>query len=124
MTAAQMQCLLHVGHALTALRPCLNSKGGGLLSGLALVAAASTLSSHVSHRTGCACRFFSCTAAAALAARQLGKPVRVQLDRHEDMQIIGHRHPFYAEYKVCLPLLLSQRPGCSPCHSIQCSYLP
>ena len=26
--------------------------------------------------------------------------MRLALDRHEDMQITGHRHPFLADYKV------------------------
>ena len=38
--------------------------------------------------------------AAAVAAAKLGRPVRVMLDRDEDMLITGHRNPFYAKYKV------------------------
>lgn len=45
-------------------------------------------------------RFIPCTAGAAVAARQLNRPVRLALDRHEDMQITGHRHAFVSKYKV------------------------
>lgn len=38
--------------------------------------------------------------AAAVAAAKLGRPVRVMLDRDEDMLMTGHRNPFYAKYKV------------------------
>ena len=38
--------------------------------------------------------------AAAVAARKLGRPVRVMLDRDEDMLMTGHRNPFMAKYKV------------------------
>lgn len=37
---------------------------------------------------------------AALAAHRLGRPVRCMLDRDEDMQTTGTRHPFYFRYKV------------------------
>ncbi|EAT37368.1 AAEL010630-PA [Aedes aegypti] len=36
----------------------------------------------------------------ALAAYRLRRPVRCMLDRDEDMQITGTRHPFYFTYKV------------------------
>lgn len=36
----------------------------------------------------------------ALAAHKLNKPVRCMLDRDEDMQITGTRHPFLIKYKV------------------------
>jgi len=36
----------------------------------------------------------------ALAARKIGRPVRVQLDRDLDMTISGKRHPFRAEFEV------------------------
>lgn len=36
----------------------------------------------------------------ALAAAKTQKPVRVMLDRDEDMLMSGHRHPFMAKYKV------------------------
>lgn len=36
----------------------------------------------------------------ALAAYKLQRPVRCMLDRDEDMQISGTRHPFYFTYKV------------------------
>jgi xanthine dehydrogenase/oxidase len=39
-------------------------------------------------------------AAAAVAAAILRHPVRLVLDRDEDMAITGQRHPFYATYKV------------------------
>ena len=38
--------------------------------------------------------------AAAVAARKLGRPVRVMLDRDEDMLMTGHRNPFMAKYRV------------------------
>lgn len=37
---------------------------------------------------------------AAFAARRLQKPIRVMLDRDEDMLMTGGRHPFYSKYKV------------------------
>ncbi|HET6150243.1 MAG TPA: xanthine dehydrogenase molybdopterin binding subunit, partial [Polyangia bacterium] len=37
-------------------------------------------------------------AVAALAARQLGRPVRVRLTRRQDMMLTGKRHPFLARY--------------------------
>ncbi|WAR00696.1 XDH-like protein [Mya arenaria] len=36
----------------------------------------------------------------AVAANKLGRPVRVMLDRDEDMVMSGGRHPFLAKYKV------------------------
>ncbi|XP_053396021.1 xanthine dehydrogenase/oxidase-like isoform X1 [Mercenaria mercenaria] len=36
----------------------------------------------------------------AIAANKLGRPVRVMLDRDEDMLMTGTRHPFYAKYKI------------------------
>ncbi|XP_059046413.1 xanthine dehydrogenase-like [Achroia grisella] len=36
----------------------------------------------------------------AIAAYKLNKPVRAVLDRDEDMQISGNRHPFLIKYKV------------------------
>ena len=38
--------------------------------------------------------------AAAVAAKKLGRPVRVMLDRDEDMLMTGHRNPFFGKYKV------------------------
>ena len=38
--------------------------------------------------------------AAAVAARKVGRPVRVMLDRDEDMLMTGHRNPFMAKYRV------------------------
>lgn len=37
---------------------------------------------------------------AAVAARRLQRPIRVMLDRDEDMLMTGGRHPFYSKYKV------------------------
>ena len=37
------------------------------------------------------------SAACAVAAAKTGKPVRVMLDRDEDMVMSGHRHPFKAK---------------------------
>lgn len=37
---------------------------------------------------------------AALAATRLGRPVRIMLDRDEDMLITGTRHPFFMRYKL------------------------
>lgn len=37
---------------------------------------------------------------AALAATTLGRPVRIMLDRDEDMLTSGTRHPFFMRYKV------------------------
>ncbi|KAK9830775.1 hypothetical protein WJX74_006631 [Apatococcus lobatus] len=45
-------------------------------------------------------RFIPVTAAAAVAAREINRPLRIALDRHEDMAITGHRHPFFIKYKV------------------------
>lgn len=39
-------------------------------------------------------------AAAALASHVTGRPVRVRLDRGEDMTITGKRHPFLGRYRV------------------------
>ncbi|XP_055300085.1 xanthine dehydrogenase isoform X3 [Sitodiplosis mosellana] len=36
----------------------------------------------------------------ALAAHRMNRPIRCMLDRDEDMQITGTRHPFYHKYKV------------------------
>ena len=40
------------------------------------------------------------TAVVAVAAAQTGRPVRIMLDRDEDMAISGWRHPFLGKYKV------------------------
>ncbi|ORY03263.1 xanthine dehydrogenase [Basidiobolus meristosporus CBS 931.73] len=40
------------------------------------------------------------TAPLAVAAHHLGKPVRCMLDRDEDMQLTGQRHPFLGKWKV------------------------
>lgn len=36
----------------------------------------------------------------ALAAHRMNRPIRCMLDRDEDMQMTGTRHPFYNKYKV------------------------
>lgn len=36
----------------------------------------------------------------AIAAYKLKKPIRAVLDRDEDMQVTGYRHPFLIKYKV------------------------
>ncbi|MCP4151428.1 MAG: molybdopterin-dependent oxidoreductase, partial [bacterium] len=41
-------------------------------------------------------------ALAAMAAYILKKPVKVVLDRHEDIQITGKRHPYSSDYKLGL----------------------
>lgn len=38
----------------------------------------------------------------ALAAHKLQRPVRCMLDRDEDMQMSGTRHPFLVKYKVAV----------------------
>lgn len=38
--------------------------------------------------------------AVAVAAKHIGVPVKIMLDRDVDMAISGTRHPFYARYKV------------------------
>ncbi|CAF5005579.1 unnamed protein product, partial [Rotaria sp. Silwood1] len=38
--------------------------------------------------------------AIAVAAVKVGRPVRLNLERHIDMSITGHRHPFKVTYKV------------------------
>ena len=40
------------------------------------------------------------TAVVAVAAAQTGRPVRIMLDRDEDMAVSGWRHPFLGNYKV------------------------
>lgn len=50
-------------------------------------------------------------AATVVPAYLLKRPVRIVLDRDEDMHITGHRHPFYATYKA-RPLLLHLLTAC------------
>ena len=38
--------------------------------------------------------------AIAVAAVKTGRPVRLNLERHTDISITGHRHPFKIQYKV------------------------
>ncbi|CAH2076598.1 unnamed protein product, partial [Iphiclides podalirius] len=40
----------------------------------------------------------------AIAAYKLKKPVRAVLDRDEDMQVTGYRHPFLTKYKVAFDI--------------------
>ena len=40
------------------------------------------------------------TAAAAAAAQKTGRPVRLVLDRDEDMLVTGWRHPFLGRYSI------------------------
>lgn len=42
--------------------------------------------------------FVSC--AAAVAARKFNRPIRLALDRDDDMLMTGGRHPFLGKYKV------------------------
>ena len=68
---------------------------------------------------------------AALAAVKTNRPVRVRLNRDQDMQMSGHRHPFLAKYEVAhdsqgrlLPQVrsnLQRRLGAGPFH---CDYGP
>ena len=46
------------------------------------------------------CRSVPLTAAVAVAAKATGRPVRLMLDRDEDMITSGWRHPFLGRYKV------------------------
>ncbi len=45
------------------------------------------------------CRTPPCLAI-AVAAVKIGRPVRLNLERHIDISITGHRHPFKIQYKV------------------------
>ncbi|KAL3874744.1 hypothetical protein ACJMK2_037715 [Sinanodonta woodiana] len=45
-------------------------------------------------------RFLTITLPTAVAAHKLGRPVRVSLDRDQDMLMTGTRHPFLGRYKV------------------------
>ncbi len=38
--------------------------------------------------------------AIAVAAVKVGRPVRLNLERHIDISVTGHRHPFKIKYKV------------------------
>jgi len=38
--------------------------------------------------------------AASVAAHKTGRPVKIALDRNQDMQTMGTRHPFYCHYKA------------------------
>jgi len=39
---------------------------------------------------------------AALACKQLGKPVKLSLSRHDDMRMTGKRHPYSSDFKIGL----------------------
>ena len=39
-------------------------------------------------------------ALAALTTHHIGQPVRVRFNRDQDMAITGHRHPFFAKFKI------------------------
>jgi xanthine dehydrogenase small subunit len=39
-------------------------------------------------------------ALAALATHHTGRPVRVRFNRDQDMALTGHRHPFFAKFKI------------------------
>src|SRR5690606_3818057 len=41
-----------------------------------------------------------CAALAAIAAKKLGRPVKIRLDRDEDMRATGKRHDFAIAYEV------------------------
>ncbi|XP_035686516.1 xanthine dehydrogenase/oxidase-like [Branchiostoma floridae] len=45
-------------------------------------------------------RPFAITSVCAVAAHKVQRPVRIMLDRDEDMVITGRRHPFLGRYKV------------------------
>ena len=45
-------------------------------------------------------RAVNTSCAAAVPAFHTGRPVRLILDRDEDMHTSGHRHPFIGKYKV------------------------
>ena len=47
--------------------------------------------------------------AAAIAADITGKPVRMMLDRNQDMIMTGMRHPFLGKYKVFQRMLSKER---------------
>ncbi|EME26060.1 xanthine dehydrogenase molybdenum-binding subunit, partial [Galdieria sulphuraria] len=47
--------------------------------------------------------FISC--AVAVAAHTLKKPIRIYLDREDDMVMTGHRHPFFGDYRVAFDRL-------------------
>ena len=45
-------------------------------------------------------------AAIAVPAWHLRRPVRIVLDRDEDMHIMGQRHAFLGRYKACRPIIV------------------
>ncbi|KAK9861190.1 hypothetical protein WJX84_010543 [Apatococcus fuscideae] len=53
-------------------------------------------------------------AAIAVAAYRTRRPVRLVLDRAEDMQMTGHRHAFFIKYKV------RPSPSCASSQPLQC----
>ena len=42
------------------------------------------------------------SAICAVAADKFGRPVRIMLDRDEDMLLTGHRHSFLSKYAVSI----------------------
>ena len=61
-------------------------------------------------------------AAIAVAAYQTRRPVRLALDRAEDMQMTGHRHAFLIKYKVnpFAALLPIRQHALAPCAMGNC----
>ena len=51
------------------------------------------------NRTDSSCSIPLCLAV-AVAAVKVGRPVRLNVERHTDIAITGHRHPFKVKYKV------------------------
>ncbi|XP_019862049.1 PREDICTED: xanthine dehydrogenase/oxidase-like [Amphimedon queenslandica] len=45
-------------------------------------------------------RFSPLTTTIAVAANKVGRPVRIMLDRDEDMKYSGNRHPYKGEYRI------------------------
>jgi xanthine dehydrogenase/oxidase len=56
-------------------------------------------------------------AAIAVPAWHLRRPVRIVLDRDEDMHIMGQRHAFLGRYKACPPSerQIMSEPFCRLC---------
>lgn len=56
------------------------------------------------NRISSPCLIFFCSIppclATAVAAVKVGRPVRLSLERHVDIAVTGHRHPFKIKYKV------------------------
>jgi xanthine dehydrogenase/oxidase len=70
-------------------------------------------------------RAVNVSCAAAVPAYHLRRPVRLILDRDEDMHTSGHRHAFVGKYKV-LPVLVYHRTSQNPtlpAHALQTTHL-